>query len=89
VAYPFGPMPTLGEYVQKAREQGCTLGTTTAHIVGRPDQEVRYLSRSGPPHLVAVLPAISDEDRLTPSVVRSLSNQLAIPLSAFFGFDLE
>lgn len=82
MAYPLAPMPTMGEFIQRATAAyGAAIRTTEEQTVGlRGPTTFRYLMRD---QCFAVLQAIPDEQVLTPDVLRSLCVQLNIPTQDF------
>jgi len=77
--YPFAPMPTLGEFINRAISAGCELRTMTGLIGPRGDATVRYLVRKvGNVYRVLPLPGLSDDERLTPSTLESYELTLNI-----------
>ena len=90
MAYPFLKLPTLGEFLDIAISKHGAKENKTAKVQGLHGQtEIRYLIRecSNGKKALAVIPDIKNEERLTPSVLRSLCNCLEISLKEF-GFDL-
>ncbi len=74
--FPFTALPTTGSFIERAREQGCTLGSVT---VNGPDGPVtsRYLVGAGPKGAIAILPK-SDDECLTPTMVEHLVRTLKV-----------
>lgn len=75
-------MPTLGEFIARALgEFGATLDDAKHRVVGpHGPVPLRYLWRGAS---FAILPNLAEHDPLTPDVLRSLCEQLAIPPTAF------
>ena len=84
MAYPFQPALTLGEFVARAvAEFGCALEVAARDPVGpRGPTRIRYLQR-GSSSFVVLPGTMTDDDVLTPTVLRSLCERLGIPASAF------
>jgi len=84
--YPMAPMPTLGDFVQRAvHDYQARLVTAKDAPVGpRGPTQIRYLVRGTN---FAVLPEFGDTTVLTPDVLRSLCVQLGID-QADFGLHL-
>ena len=90
MAYPFGPMPTLKEFIKVAVEEfGAQLSESGHAVLGPRGASVpRYLERKvegGFCHVT--LPNLSENDILTPPVISYLCQSLQIP-SSRFGFIL-
>lgn len=79
MAYPFIQWPTLDEFIEKTTtEYGAELKTASSSPSGK------YLVRTvSGQKKVAYLPNIQGKDRLSPTVLRSLCDQLSIPLKDF------
>lgn len=82
MAYPFVQMPTLDEFVDKALTLGCREHSFEGRVVG-PRGPVRVRCLKGNRNIICVLPDIDGDERLTPTVLRSLCNRLAIDVSHF------
>ena len=80
--YPMRPWPTLKQFIEKAEQEfGATVETSPTIPVGpRGPAPIKYLRRDA---RFAVLPNIADHEVVQPSVLRSLCNQLGIPLHTF------
>ena len=79
-------MPTLRDFLTKARAEGIAEGTSQTPIVGpKGALPFRYLRRGTGP--IAPLPDIADTDRLTPTQLSNLCRLLDIDPSEF-GFTL-
>lgn len=79
MAYPFGKMPTLAEFVNEAKTQGCVEGAPSGTLRGpRGEVQARYLTRPHSTAPVAVLPNIADDDPLTPVMLGQLVRVLRV-----------
>lgn len=90
MAYPFGPLPTLREFIKVAIEEYDVQVSESGYAVLGPKgaSVPKYLERevdSGFCHVP--LPNLSEEDRLTPPVLSYLCISLQIPTERF-GFIL-
>ena len=80
-------MPTLDEFIEYAKKNGCKEGDKEVVLVGpRGPTSVRYLVR--PDGAFAVLPEMNGDEHLTPTMTGSLCRQLQIP-ALFPGFGDE
>jgi hypothetical protein len=80
--YPMAPMPTLREFVAKARALGLKEGTSTGVASGpRGEERFRYLKRDD--GVFAILPKMDEEERLTPILLSNLCRQLGVNPSEF------
>ena len=86
-AYPFSPMPTLGEFVARvtSKYKGKIIKSDGSLIGPRGKTEVKSLVRTGEDGMerIAVIPDLKEHDILVPHVLRSLCIQLDIPLKDF------
>ena len=79
-------MPTLREFVEKARQLDITEGTAKQKAIGpRGEETFRFLRRPDGP--IVILPNIEDSERLTPIVLSNLCRRLGIS-PAEFNLDL-
>ncbi len=82
MAYPFAPMPTLREFVEKALTYGVTDTTSKRHVTGpRGEETFRYLRKGDGP--IVILTNIAEDERLTPVVLSNLCRQLDLPPADF------
>jgi hypothetical protein len=82
VAYPFGGLPTLRAFIEKARELGIEVKTSKEPAIGpRGEETFRYMQRPG--GVPVILPHIAEDERLTHVVLANLCRRLDIPASAF------
>lgn len=80
--YPMTPLPTLADFVDKAKKHGIKLRETESVTTGpRGPVKFRYLYKE--PSMIAILPDIKDDDVLTPVVLRSICRKLEIPVEDF------
>jgi len=78
MAHPFGKMPTLAEFVNEAKAQGCMERTPKGTIRGpRGEHECRYLVRPNS-NVPAILPNIENDVRLTPVMLSQLVRVLKV-----------
>lgn len=88
MAYPFASMPTLGEFVSQVQAHGWEKREFQGGLVGpRGPVNVRYL-KSKQNVIVMLPPDISDDERLTSTVLRSLCNRTGID-PGHFGLILD
>jgi hypothetical protein len=81
VAYPFQPAITLREFLARVERLDVTVHTMDEPTIGsRGPVYYRYLVKGAS---FVVLPEIEDHDLLTPDVLRSLCDRLAIPKVEF------
>ena len=80
-------MPTLGEFVTEALDNGCHLYDFPAELTG-PLGTVKPKCMRGPRRIPVILPDVDDDEPLTPTVVRGLCRNLGIS-AKLFGFDLD
>ncbi len=87
MAYPFTPMPTMREFIDRAvKEYGVVVKEPNGALIGpRGATKTNYLMRGGSNGKVrfAILQNINDNERLNPNILRSLCRQLAIPVQDF------
>jgi hypothetical protein len=82
LAYPFVQTPTLDEFVKLAQANGCQEHHFGGTITGpRGAASIRCLK--GNRNVIVILPNIASDQRLTPTVLRSLCNQLALDPKLF------
>lgn len=91
--YPFTPMPTLGEFIARVTsdEHKAKIRKIKSTLSGpRGKTNIEFLMRTGKGGKVkiAIIPNLRKDEHLTPSILRSLCNQLDIP-SADFGLILN
>ena len=83
MAYPFAPMVTLGEFIARAmNDYKAKKKRIKADLNGpRGKATVEFLSRIGKDGetKIAVIPDTRKDEHLTPTILRSLCNQLDIP----------
>jgi hypothetical protein len=75
-------MPSLREFIDHAVAHGCKYFDFQGAIIG-PRGEVKIRCLKGNRNIIAPLPDMGDNDVLTPTVLRSLCNRLALDLSHF------
>lgn len=91
MAYPFGKMPTLSEFVKQVSDKyGVQEKVPSARTKGpRGEDSPRYLSREVEGKMIiAISPNFSAQQPLPPSTIRTLCDALQIP-SDEFGFSLS
>ena len=78
MAFPFGQLPTLREFLDAAIALGCDL-VEVPGVLG-PNGPVDTCCLVGPPpsRIPYPLPGIEDDERLTPSLVGSIERTLGI-----------
>lgn len=89
MAFPFGPAPTLGDFINMAvKEYGAELKTSNATVIGIDGKRAnpRYLVREvNGKRLHATLPTdIADNEGLTPILIFSLCQRLEIPAATHY-----
>ena len=77
MAFPFAPMPTLRDVIDKAVEQGCRYGELRGELTGpRGQAKARYLINRN--QVIYPLPNLPDDWRLAPTVLASMVRSLGI-----------
>jgi hypothetical protein len=77
MAFPFSAMPTLRDFIERAKEQGCKEGRLTNKIIGpRGPVVIRYLV--SPSQIVSILPDLHDTDHLAPIQLGHLVRALGV-----------
>jgi hypothetical protein len=79
MAFPFGQLPTLRQFLDAAIAQGCR-EITVAGVIGPSGRRVDARCLVGPPpaRVPYPLPGLNDNQRLTPSLVGSVERALGI-----------
>jgi hypothetical protein len=79
MAFPFGPLPTLNEFVAVAKSMGCDLIHVTG-VLGPDGQAIDSRCLVGPPpaRIPYPLPGIRDDEHLTPGLIGSIERTLGI-----------
>jgi hypothetical protein len=78
VPFPMTALPTIGQFVEKAVEQGCRLATARVPIIGpRGKVTPRYLESADRKRFV-ILPNEHDSERLAPSQVANFVRVLGV-----------
>lgn len=86
MAYPFIPLPSLSDFIDRAISQKYGAQIETIDMSGPRGQiEIKVLVRKGKKgkQKLAVIPDLKDDDILIPHVLRSLCVQLDIPPKDF------
>ena len=87
MAYPFAPMPTLGEFITRiTSEYKGEIITPDGALSGpKGKTEVKVLVRNDEKggKKIAVIPDLNENEVLIPHVLRSLCIQLGVPLKDF------
>lgn len=78
MAFPFSAMPTLGQFVTRAVEQGCSVKEVLGMVGQEGDIKARYLIGLGRNPAIAVLPNIKDDERLSPALIANLVRVLKV-----------
>jgi hypothetical protein len=86
--YPFTPMPTLGEFIVRltSDEYKAKIRKIKSTLIGpRGEANIEFLIRTGEDGKIkiAIVPNLRQDEHLTPSILRSLCNQLDIPPADF------
>jgi hypothetical protein len=78
MAFPFGQLPTLREFLDAAIAQGCE-EIEVAGVIG-PNGPIDARCLVGPPpaRIPYPLPGMDDDDRMTPSLIGSIERTLGI-----------
>lgn len=82
MASPFRAFPTLREFIEHAKSQGCRESTVVGITGPRGAAPARYLVGAGPNGAIKILPNIRDNDHLSPSEIANLVRVLKVT-----GFD--
>ena len=78
MAHPFAPMPTLEEFIEWAKGEGCNeIDLSHIKIVG-PKGLAPIKALQSQSDNIAILPGVAPTDHLTPTVMASLCRQLKI-----------
>jgi hypothetical protein len=75
---PFTVFPSLEEFVEKAVEQGCKIGTVPGVTGPHGPTPIRYLVGLGQNGAIAILPNLGRGDRLAPDEIAGLVRVLKI-----------
>lgn len=87
MSFPFGPAPTLGEFVAKATQHGVSVKHNPAVIDG-PNGSVRFSYLWIDTNRFAPLPDMGYDEPLAPDMVGYLARRPGIAVSEFWpGFD--
>ena len=87
MAYPFAPMPSLGEFIDRViAEYGVEIKEPEGPLIGpRGQAKAVYLFRKmdGENPRFAIIPDLRNDEMLVPDTLRSLCRQLGVPLEDF------
>lgn len=78
MAFPFGQLPTLREFLEAAVAHGCEVIRVPGIIGPNGPIDARCLVGPPPSRIPYPLPSIEDDDRLTPTLIGSIERTLGI-----------
>jgi hypothetical protein len=83
LAFPWGPAPSLGEFIEKARAYGAEV-RHSPHVLEGPGGPVRFSYLWIDSERFAPLPDLSNDGILAPDMVDYLARRLKVPTSEFW-----
>lgn len=78
MAFPFGQLPTLRQFLDKAVELGCEVIDVPGVVGPKGAVDARCLVGPAPHRIPYPLPGLRDNQRLTPSLIGSIERTLGI-----------
>ena len=79
MAFPYGQLPTLRQFIDVAKSRGCQM-THVPGVIGPDGHAIDSRCLVGPPptYIPYPLPGIKDDEPLTPSLIGSIERTLGI-----------